>query len=137
VNVRYSYLGETTIEVVIDGDCVEVNLLPPGPVPVPAPAPLTPDPAPVAAPMDAQEAILAAPLSEGVLCTAEAPPTRKRRTLMGVIRAGWVLVFMAVGEGLTYLIDNLTGLGLPQGTSTAVGAVLYGVKRAAFPNTTL
>ena len=54
MKTRYTYLGETTIEVVIDGDCVEVNLLPSGPADVPAvPAYLPPpEPAPVAAPLE-------------------------------------------------------------------------------------
>jgi hypothetical protein len=124
MRTRYSYLGETTIEVVIDGDCVEVNLLPPGPVPAPAPALLlTPDPVPVAAPLE--------------LCASAPAPTKKRRTVWGVIRAGWFVAFTAAGEALTYALNNLTSLNLPPGTATAIGAVGYGLKRGLWPDTTL
>ena len=124
MRTRYTYLGESTIEIVVDGECVEVNMLPPGPVPAPAPAPsLPPDPAPVAAPLE--------------LCAAAPAPTKKRRTLWGVIRAGWFVGFTAVGEALTYALNNLTSLDLPPGTATAIGAVGYGVKRAIWPTTQL
>jgi len=139
VRTRYNYLGETTIEVVIDGDSVEVNLLPPEPVTAPSsPALLLPpDPALVAAPVRPQEAILAAPLTEAAVCAAEPPPTKKRRTVWGVIRAGWFVIFTAAGEALTYGLNNLTTLNLPPGTATAIGAVGYGLKRGLWPGTTL
>jgi len=124
VRTRYNYLGETTIEVVIDGECVEVNLLPPGPVPAPDPAySPPPDPALVAAPLE--------------MCAVAPAPTKKRRTVWGVIRAGWFVVFTAAGEALTYALNNLTSLNLPPGTATAIGAVGYGLKRGLWPGTTL
>jgi hypothetical protein len=124
VRTRYNYLGETTIEVVIDGDCVEVNLLPPGPVPAPAPALLlTPDPVPVAAPLE--------------LCASAPAPTPRQRTSKGVIRAVWTAVFSFGGEALVYGLNNLTALNLPPGVGLAVGAVGYGAKAAIFPNTKL
>ena len=124
MRTRYTYLGETAIEIVVDGDSVEVNLLPPGPVPAPDPAySPPPDPALVAAPLE--------------LCAAAPTPTKKRRTIWGVIRAGWFVVFTAAGEALTYALNNLTSLNLPPGTATAIGAVGYGLKRGLWPGTTL
>lgn len=69
--------------------------------------------------------------------TLAAAPTKKKRTVMGVIRAVWFVVFSVTGEVVTYLLDNLTALNLPPGTGVAVGAALYGVKRGVFPDTTL
>jgi hypothetical protein len=131
MNQRFTYVGDTVIEFVVDGENLTVNvlpnLLPPESVDTPAaPAYLpAPDPAPVAA-----------PLPEPILCAVEAP-TKKKRTLWGVIRAGWFILFTVAGEALTYGLNNLTTLNLPPGTATAVGAVGYGMKKALWPDTTL
>jgi len=127
VTTKYLIIGETSVELVTtvsDGDTtLTVNVLPP------EPAPPLDEVAAAAAPL------LAAPLGEPV---AAAPaPTKKRRTLMGVIRAGWFVVFSFVGEALTYALNNITSLNLPPGTATAIGAAGYGVKRALWPNTQL
>ena len=119
---RFTYLGSVTIEHVMDGDVEAWNVYP-----------LLPEDAPVRS----QEPILAAPLPGALSCVAEAPPTRKRRSLWGVIRATWFVGFTALGEALTYALGNLTNLDLPPGTATAIGAVGYGVKRALWPNTTI
>lgn len=77
--------------------------------------------------------LVAAPISEVV---AAAPPyTKKQRTFMGAVRATWVVVFSVTGEGITYVANNLGGLSLPPGTGIAVGAVVYGAKRAIWPDT--
>jgi len=124
VRTRYTYLGETAIEIVVDGDTVEVNLLPPEPVPTPNPA-YTPAPDP---------ALVAAPLE---MCAAAPAPTPRQRTSKGVIRAVWTAVFSFGGEALVYGLNNLTALNLPPGVGLAVGAVGYGTKAAIFPNTKL
>jgi len=122
LRARYTYLGETTIEVVIDGESVEVNMLPPGPVTAPSsPALLLPpDPAPVAAPLE--------------LCAPMPAPTLKRRTLMGVIRAGKTILFTVGGEAIVYVTNNLTSLNLPPGLGLALGAAAYGVQKAIKPD---
>ena len=121
MRTRYNYLGATTIEVVIDGDSVEVNLLPPEPVPAPAPAySPPPDPAPVAAPLE--------------LCAVAPAPTLKRRGLMGVIRATKTILFTVGGEALVYAANNLAGLNLPPGLGLVVGATAYGVQKAIKPD---
>jgi len=121
VRTRYTYLGETAIEIVVDGDTVEVNLLPPGPVPAPDPAySPPPDPALVAAPLE--------------LCAAAPAPTLKRRGLMGVIRATKTILFTVGGEAIVYAANNLAGLNLPPGLGLVVGATAYGVQKAIKPD---
>lgn len=127
MKTSFTYLDDKVIEFVVDGETLTVNvlpaLLPPEPV-TPAPAYLPPpDPAPVAAPLE--------------LCVEAPAPTPKKRTIGGVIRAGWFIVFTATGESLTYALNNLTSFNLPPGTATAIGAVGYGLKRALYPDTTL
>jgi hypothetical protein len=135
VNQRFTYLGDTVVEVVIDGGSVTWSVLPPVPGDVPAvSAPLLPpDPAPVAA-VKQQEAILAAPLPEAVQCAAAPPPTLKRRSLMGVIRATKTILFTVGGEALVYAANNLAGLNLPPGLGLVVGATAYGVQKAIKPD---
>jgi hypothetical protein len=122
VKTRYTLLGDTTVEVVVDGESIEVNILP---------APALGD-APENHPVQELSSPEPEPAPE-----PEAPLTKKKRTLMGVIRASWFVIFSAVGEALTYALNNLTTLNLPPGTATGIGAVGYGVKRAFWPNTVL
>jgi len=119
VNVRYRYLGDTTIEIVIDGESVEVNLLPPGPAAAPPAYSPPPDPVPVAAPLE--------------LCAAAPAPTKKRG-LAAFIRGAWTLIFGIAGEAAVYILDNFGVLNLPPGTGVAVGAGLYAVKKYAKPD---
>jgi hypothetical protein len=121
---RFTYLGESVVEVTIDGDAVTWHVLPaeqvPGDLNEPEPEPEQPGHDPGEVPL------------------AAAPkPTKKKRTLMGTIRAAWFIIFTVIGEALTYLLDNLTGLSLPSGTVTAIGAVGYGLKKAIWPDTLL
>jgi hypothetical protein len=60
--------------------------------------------------------------------------TKKRLTLMGAIRAGWMMAFGGIGEALVYAADNLGVLSLPPGTGLVVGSVMYGIKRAIKPD---
>lgn len=124
---RFTYLGNVTIEHVRDGDSEEWNVYPQEPE-------LPPAPEPGEAGFDATQ--VAAPLGDLPLCAAPVY-TKKRRSLMGTIRAGWFVIFTGVGEGLTYALNNLTTLNLPPGTATITGAVLAGTKRALWPDTTL
>lgn len=125
MNQRFTYLGDTVVEVVIDGGSVTWSVLPPAPGDVPAvSAPLLPpDPAPVAAPLE--------------LCAAAPAPTPRQRASKGGIRAMWTGVFSAGGVALVYALDNITALNLSPAIGLAVGAVGYGLKAAAFPNTKL
>jgi hypothetical protein len=127
---RFTYIGSTVIEVIVDGDSVTVNMMPAETVPDALPMPDVDEPQPELAPVDA-------PLAAAPPLTIAAPPAKKKRTLMGAVRAGWFVLFTAAGESLTYALNNLTSLDLPPGTATAIGAVGYGLKRALFPDTTL
>ena len=137
MNQRFTYLGDTVIEFVVDGDTLAVNVLPmldnarpmpgdplpPGPegdVPPVVPAFLPPpDPASVAAPLE--------------LCAAAPAPTPRQRASKGTIRAVWTGVFSAGGVALVYALDNITALNLSPAIGLAVGAVGYGAKAALFP----
>ena len=120
MKVRYTYVGETAVEVVVDDDGIQVNLLPPEPV-----APLAEEAAAAGPP-------LAAPPGDPV---AAAPSlTKKRRTLMGLIRTSKTLLFTVGGEALVYVVNNLAGLNLPPGLGLAIGAAAYGVNKAIKPN---
>jgi hypothetical protein len=116
VKTRYTYLGDSTIEIVVDEDSVDVNILPPVEPPQPILEPPTPD--------------------EG-LCATMPSPTPKQRTVKGLIRTMWTAVFSFGGEALVYGLNNLTALNLPPGVGLAVGALGYGAKAAIFPNTKL
>ena len=77
------------------------------------------------------------PLEEIPLCAAPVY-TKKKRTLIGFIRATWFYVFTIVGEILNYVLENITGIGLPQGVAgTLIAGALYGAKRGIWPDTTL
>ena len=139
MKTRFVYLGGTTIEIVVDGESIEVNMLPPAeeatatgppslrcsPGEVVAVALNEPSPAPDPSQLEVDTTLAAAPYS------------KKRRTLMGTIRASWFIIFTGVGEALTYALNNLTDLNLPPGTATLTGAVLAGTKRALWPDTIL
>jgi hypothetical protein len=133
VKTSFTYLADTVIEVIVDGDSVTWNVLPaepslPQPEQVSVETPLaalelsSPEPASVVSPIE---------------CAAAPAPSKKRRTLMGVIRAAWFIVFTGAGAVVDYGIANLTDLPLPPGTATVIGGVLYGAKRAIWPNTTI
>jgi hypothetical protein len=68
---------------------------------------------------------------------AAAPYSKKRRTLMGIIRAAWFYIFTGLGAVVDYLILKYTDLPLPTGAATAFGGILYAAKRAFWPDTTL
>lgn len=125
MRTRYTYLGESTIEIVVDGESIDVNVLPsPDKEEDYEVVAVSPAPAPVLATQ-----LLAA--EQVVVPTV----TKKKRTLMGFIRATWFIAFTMAGEALTYGLNNLTTLNLPPGTATAIGAVGYGLKKAVFPDT--
>ena len=136
VRTRWTWLGGVpidAIEIVQDGDSLEVNVLPAQMEEPPAAA--GPEPQAPGSPEPAQDVVAPPPVVDvPFLATAPSP---KRRTLMGGIRAGWFVAFTAAGEALTYGLNNLTALHLPPGTATAVGAVGYGIKRAVWPDTTV
>jgi hypothetical protein len=121
VRTRYTYLGDTTIEIVVDGETIDVNLLPAEPSPAPDPGPAVDESAPLAAPLQLTAATY----------------TKKRRGLMGLIRTGWFYLFTVLGAAVDYGIAKLTDWGLPPGTATLIGGALYGLKRAFWPDTTL
>ena len=126
MKTRYTYLGESTIEIVVDGETIDVNVLPSTvDTPIEQPTAIVSNPEPVVS------SLLTVP--EPVV----APPTKKKRTLMGTIRAVWFVIFTFGGEVVQYGIENFGGLNLPPRTGMIVGATLYGAKRALWPDTTL
>lgn len=124
---RFTYIGETVIEVVVDGDSLTWNVLP-STVDAPIEQPI--------APVSNPEPVVAPPLL-GIPATVEPPPTKKKRTLMGFIRAVWFYIFTGAGAVVDYGISQLTDLPIPPGTATIVGGALYGAKRAFWPDTML
>jgi hypothetical protein len=132
VTTHYVHIDDgTVVEFVTtyagDDTTIWVNVLPPADPPVLPPA-SEPD---TVGPESAQ---VVAPLE---MCAAAPAPSKKRRTLMGVIRAAWFIVFTGAGAVVDYGIANLTDLPLPPGTATLIGGVLYGAKRAIWPSTTI
>jgi hypothetical protein len=139
---RYTWLGDNTIEVVVGvkdgGTSIDVNVLPTAGTELAAAI------APPLAPAPQREAVVAASLVEPspapVLGEAEAEmtlaaaPTKKKRALMGTIRAVKTLAFTVGGEALVYVTNNLAGLNLPPGLGLAVGAAAYGVNKALKPD---
>jgi hypothetical protein len=129
---RYLSLDGITVEVNVEGEIksLDVRTLPAGEA---SSDPLASDVAqqPGQVPVDTP---LAAPLE---LCAAAPAPTKKQRTLKGLVRAMWTAVFSFGGEALVYGLNNLTALNLPPGMGLAIGAVGYGAKAAIFPNTRL
>jgi hypothetical protein len=121
VKARYTYLGDSTIEIVMEDSSIDVNILPPSPASEPSEA--GPTSAQVVAPLE--------------LCAPTPAPTPKQRTVKGIIRTMWTAVFSFGGEALVYGLNNLTALNLPPGVGLAVGALGYGAKAAIFPNTKL
>ena len=137
---RFTYIGTSVIEVIVNGDSLTWNVLTPDPAAAAPVPPLEASPTPESSPVPAAAPELPpAPVCDTVVdeMTLAAAPTKKKRTLWGVIRAGWFVVFTVAGEALTYALNNLTSFNLPPGTATAIGAVGYGLKKAVFPNTTL
>jgi hypothetical protein len=123
VKTSFTYLADTVIEFVVDGENMRVNVLPRDDTTqitdvvttdvLPQPAPLT------------------------VGSDSPLAPTPKQRTVKGLIRTMWTAVFSFGGEALVYGLNNLTALNLPPGVGLAVGALGYGAKAAIFPNTKL
>jgi hypothetical protein len=131
VTTTFRYLGNGFVfeHVKYDDGSVTYNLMPDVVLP-PADPPVEP-------PVAALEPVLATPVPAETQCAAAPAPSKKKRTLMGVIRAAWFIVFTGAGAVVDYGIANLTDLPLPPGTATLIGGVLYGAKRAIWPSTTL
>jgi len=148
VRSRFTYVGSTVIEVVVDGDSLTWNVLetaaaapvvppqeapPPEPPPVPAAAPEEPLLAPVPDEVEDEMTPAAAPLE------VAAPP--QRRGLKAFIRGAWTFAIAMFVEGGSYLVSNLTALDIPPGVGLAGGALLqgaiYGAKKYVAPDTIL
>jgi len=138
--------GKVRMTLVVDADLhdgeylIPEDFIPPflsAPTPTAVPTPeLEAPPVELLQPEGASSSLVPPPLEELPLCVAPIP-TKKRRTLWGIIRAGWFVLFTVAGESLTYALNNLTSLNLPPGTATAIGAVGYGLKKGIWPDTTL
>jgi len=161
VTATYTYIADTVIEVVttVDGADIktQVNVLPitdnvrpmsdnalpdvsqtgNAPVAGNTPAQESPQlPPSVETPAPLPNVIVPPaplPLMGAAVCAPAPPPTKKKRALMGVIRASKTLIFTVGGEALVYLTNNLTSLNLPPGLGLAVGAAAYGVQKALKP----
>ena len=129
MKTRFTFIGEYVFEFVDDGEYREYNVL------------VRPDKEEdyevVAVSPGIPEPVVSSLLAAPTPVVEPVPPTKKRRTLMGFIRATWFVVFTMAGEALTYGLNNLTSFNLPPGTATAIGAVGYGLKRAAWPDSTV
>jgi hypothetical protein len=116
VKTRYTYLGDSTIEVVVDGEEVSVNILP-----------------------TITEVKDVPPNDLLLLQTTEPVPSKPRRGLKAWIRGVWTFAFTVFGEGLSYLVQNVSGLDLPPGAGAMVGAsaagLAYGIKKYISPDT--
>ena len=142
MKTRWTYLGDSTIEIVVDGDSIEVNVLPaehiftPEPILTPdvkMPEPVNIEPPPVSStPADSQTVNTVPPEITAEPILLAAPP--KHRGLSAFIRGAWTLIFGVIGEAAVYVFDNLGILNLPPGTGVALGAVLYAVKKYAKPD---
>jgi hypothetical protein len=133
VKTSFTYLADTVIEFVIDGDVMHVNVLPNaanvGPMSANVPA-------------AAQEPVLATPVPDEGLCAAAAPAKRSvGKNVAAFIRGTWTFLIAIFVEGGTYLVNNLTSLHIPPGFAIGGGALLqgaiYATKKRAFPDTTL
>jgi len=158
VRTRWTWLGGVAvdaIEIVQDGDGIEVNILPASPITCPpgdaspgAEAPLPADPV-VERPADivtgdaqSPQDALAAPLATGAPSYgARGDYSAGQRVKMGVVRGTWVQVFGLAGTGIVYAANNAAGLGLPTYGVFLVGlgsaGVGYAVKRGLLPDGTI
>lgn len=139
MRTRYSYLGETTIEVVIDGQSVDVNILPAAAaalaeVPVAAPA-APPDIGAAAAGL-----LLASPLGEPVVA---APPPHGRGfyAILRFLYTSLACILGMIGAGAKYLLDHLNDLSDINWTVVGIAlagallaGVLYGLKKYFRPD---
>jgi hypothetical protein len=138
MKTRYTYLGDSTIEVVVDGEEVQVNILPV----TNSPQLETSEEA-----LDAESA--SAPdgsitQSSGVQLPPPLPleaAVKPQRGLHALVRAMWSAVFYLLGvaaAGLVYVQDKVDQLGLPTWVAVAVGAVVsalgYGLKKYYKPD---
>ena len=120
MKVRYTLLGDTTVEVVVDGDSLEVNVLPADSSPPADSQTVNTPPAGITPP---QWLMVSAPVTP-----------KKHRGLSAFIRGAWTLIFGVAGEAAVYVLDNLGILNLPPGAGVALGAVLYSIKKYVRPD---
>ena len=144
VKTRFTYMDGFVFEFVDDGEYREYNVLvspdvsstlpvsQTGNTPIDETALVTESVSNVVQ----EQPILAPPL---LLAEQVVVPTvtKKKRTLMGMIRGAWFIIFTFAGEAVQYGLDNLTGLNLPPKTGMLVGASLYAAKRAIWPDSVI
>lgn len=131
---RYTYLGDETVEVVVDGDVrsVQINHLAQE-----APAPALPQATPPGSstesglqPVDAEEDLVSPSLA---LCEPAPAPTRKQRASAATVRGIKTFVISLLGmtaAGLTYVQQawgNLDEISLKVIIPVVGGAVLAGL----------
>ena len=123
MRTRFSYTGDTVIEIIRDGEDVEVVI-----------KPLTEECADDTLSTDIQQLSVAEPLQPIV---HEEPP--KRRGLKAFIRGVWTFLIAMFVEGGSYLVNNLTAINIPPGVGLVVGAglqgAIYGAKKFVAPDT--
>lgn len=126
MKTSFTYLGKYVIETIVDGDEIHYNMMTNVEQEAPPPVMLAP----------VEEPNVALPLQ-----TKQDLPEKPKRGLRAFIRAAWTFVFSAMGEGLTYLVNNTTSLNLPPGVGVALGAgaagLSYGIKKYVSPDSLL
>lgn len=127
MKVRYTYVGETAVEVVVDDDGIQVNLLPPEPV-----APLAEEAAAAGPPLAA---------SPGDPVVAAPPRSRGFAAVLRFIYTSLACLLGMIGAGAKYLLDHLNDLSDINWTVVIIAVVgsllaglLYGLKKYFRPD---
>jgi hypothetical protein len=120
VRTRFKYEGDVVVEIIRDGEDVDV---------VVRPQEATDD----TLSTDVQPLQVAEPLQPIV---HEEP--KQRRGLKAFIRGMWTFLIAVFVEGGSYLVNNLTAINLPPGLGLVAGAglqgVIYGAKKFVAPD---
>lgn len=123
MRTRFFYEGDTVVEIIRDGEDVDVVI-----------RPATPEVTDDTLPTDIQPLQVAQPLQPIV---PDEPP--KRRGLKAFIRGMWTFLIAMFVEGGSYLVNNLTAINLPPGLGLVAGAglqgAIYGAKKFVAPDT--
>jgi hypothetical protein len=136
LKTSFTYFGDYIIETHVDGDEVHYNMIK-NEWATPQATPLQDTTLQTNLILSAEAPVDEMKGNDDMKASAEKP----RRGLHAFIRGAWTFTFAAMGEGLTYLVNNTTSLNLPPGVGTAVGAgaagLAYGIKKYVAPDTVI
>ena len=136
MRIRYTYLGAHVIEVVIDGDSVEVNIVPTLPAGTQQPpAPVAEQPQPVQATVDPPPAevipeVLPEEAPPEAVLAAAGPVARAKPAAQSGLKAGLASFMGMLAAGLLYVQENfgsLSDISLKNIALIAGGAILSGL----------